>query len=93
MCSSDLLETVVGWMATSTADLVGLGDRGRIAVGGQADLVAFDPEAPFTVDAAALAHKNPVSAFDGAALVGSVETVWQRGVSGGGLVGQLVARP
>ncbi|MGA1813044.1 allantoinase AllB [Frondihabitans sp. 4ASC-45] len=87
------LETVVGWMATSTADLIGLGDRGRIAVGAQADLVAFDPEAPFTVDAAALAHKNPVSAFDGAALVGSVETVWQRGVSGGGLVGQLVARP
>ncbi|MBF4577284.1 allantoinase AllB [Frondihabitans sp. VKM Ac-2883] len=87
------LETVVGWMATSTADLVGLGDRGRIAVGAQADLVAFDPEAPFTVDATALAHKNPVSAFDGAALVGSVETVWQRGVAGGGLVGQLVARP
>lgn len=87
------LETVVGWMATSTADLIGLGDRGRIAVGAQADLVAFDPEAPFTVDATALAHKNPVSAFDGAALVGSVQTVWQRGVSGGDLVGQLVARP
>jgi allantoinase len=89
------LETVIGWMATSTADLVGLADRGRIAVGAQADLVAFDPEAPFTVDAAALAHKNPVSAFDGSALFGGVETVWQHGAVAGSdasTAGRLIAR-
>ncbi|ROQ40109.1 allantoinase [Frondihabitans sp. PhB188] len=85
------LESVVRWMSTATSDLVGLSDRGRIAVGTQADLVAFDPDAAFTVDAARLAHKNPVSAFDGSELRGSVETVWQRGVVDAG--GRLVVRP
>lgn len=73
------LATVVRWMSTATSDLVGLSDRGRITVGAQADLLAFDPEATFVVDATSLAHKNPVSAFDGSELRGSVERVWLRG--------------
>ncbi|GAA4267522.1 allantoinase AllB [Frondihabitans peucedani] len=88
------LESVVGWMSGATAGLVGLADRGRIAVGARADLVAFDPEAEVTVSAAALAHKNPVSAFDGSRLRGSVERVWLRGepVDETAAAGQLLSR-
>ena len=89
------LESVVGWMCTATSALIGLGDRGTIRVGAQADLVAFDPDASFTVSAAALAHKNPVSAFDGSRLRGAVTGVWLRGVpvDEGAAAGRLLTRP
>jgi allantoinase len=68
------------WMASGPASLVGLVDRGSIAVGMQADLVRFAPEARFTVSAAALKHRNAVSAYDGRELVGEVRETWLRGV-------------
>jgi allantoinase len=74
------LPDVVRWMATAPADLVGLADRGRIAVGMQADLVRFAPDAAFTVSAASLHHRNPVSAYDRRELVGEVRETWLRGV-------------
>jgi allantoinase len=87
------LSSVVRWMATATADLVGLTDRGRIRVGARADLVAFAPDATVVVAAADLAHKNPVSAFDGTTLRGGVSHVWLGGelvapdaVTGGSLI-------
>ncbi len=55
-------------------------DRGRIAVGMQADLVRFAPDAAFTVSASSLRHRNPVSAYDGRELVGEVRETWLRGV-------------
>jgi allantoinase len=70
----------VRWMASGPASLVGLPDRGRLAVGMQADLVRFAPEAAFTVSAAALKHRNAVSAYDGRELVGEVRETWLRGV-------------
>jgi allantoinase len=72
---------VVDWMSTSTANFVGLSSKGRIEVGADADLVAFAPTAVFTVDAAALQHKNPVSAFDGRELTGVVRRTWLRGTA------------
>ena len=74
------LVDVVRWMASGPASLVGLVDRGSIAVGRQADLVRFAPEARFTVSAAALKHRNAVSAYDGRELVGEVRETWLRGV-------------
>jgi allantoinase len=74
------LVDVVRWMASGPAALVGLEDRGSIAVGMQADLVRFAPEASFVVSAAALRHRNPVSAYDGRELVGEVRETWLRGV-------------
>jgi allantoinase len=73
------LDRVLGWMSAATARFVGLDAKGRIAVGADADLVAFSPEASFTVRAEELRHKNPVSAFDGSQLFGRVETTWLAG--------------
>ncbi len=74
------LVDVVRWMASAPAVAVGLADRGRIAVGMQADLVRFAPDAAFTVSASSLRHRNPVSAYAGRELVGEVRETWLRGV-------------
>lgn len=74
------LADVVRWMATGTADRVGLAHKGRIAVGADADLVLFAPDEQFTVDVAALHHRNPVSAYAGRTLSGTVRGTWLRGV-------------
>ncbi len=74
------LVDVVRWMATATADRVGLGHKGRIEVGADADLVRFAPDEEFTVDVAKLHHRNPVSAYAGRRLVGVVRETWLRGV-------------
>jgi allantoinase len=66
-------------MATAPARQVGLPDRSRIAVGSQADLVVFAPDVEFTVDPARLLHRNPVSAYAGRTLAGTVRHTWLRG--------------
>jgi allantoinase len=73
------LERVLEWMSRGPADLVGLGAKGRIAVGADADLVAFAPSEAFTVHAQDLLHKNPVSAYDGRELRGVVRRTWLAG--------------
>jgi allantoinase len=73
------LADVVRWMATGPAALADLSGKGAIAVGADADLVAFDPDASFTVDVAELAHRNPVSPYHGRTLQGVVRDVWLRG--------------
>jgi allantoinase len=88
------LADVVSWMARRPADLVGLVRKGRIAVGADADLVAFDPEASFTVDPARLHHRNPVTPYAGKVLTGVVRTTWLRGrtVTGDAPRGVLLTR-
>jgi allantoinase len=75
------LPDVVRWMAEAPARRVGLGGKGRITLGADADLVRFAPDERFTVDASRLHHRNPVSAYDGRELVGAVRHTWLRGVS------------
>ncbi|YAL83472.1 allantoinase AllB [Dermacoccaceae bacterium W4C1] len=70
---------VVRWMSTGPADLVGLSGKGRIAVGAQADLIAYDPDARTRVDAPNLEHKNAVTAYQGLELSGLAQRVWLRG--------------
>ncbi|WP_432565392.1 allantoinase AllB [Kineococcus sp. SYSU DK003] len=73
------LATVVGWMSSATADLVGLADRGRIAAGNVADFAVFAPEQEWVVQAEALQHKNEVTPYAGRALRGAVRSTWRRG--------------
>jgi allantoinase len=73
------LARLAGWMATAPADRVGLAHKGRIAVDADADFAVFAPDEEWDVDAAALRHKNPVSAYDGRHLRGVVRQTWLRG--------------
>ncbi|MGX5658049.1 allantoinase AllB, partial [Geodermatophilus nigrescens] len=71
------LPQVVGWMAEAPARLAGLPGKGAIAVGRDADLVAFAPDEPFTVGR--LEHRNPVTPYAGRELTGVVRRTWLRG--------------
>ncbi len=59
--------------------MAGLPDRGVIAVGAPAHLVAFAPDQERVVDVHRLEHRNPVSPYDGATLAGVVRSVWLHG--------------
>ena len=73
------LERIVGWMSAGPARFAGLAAKGGIRVGADADLVAFAPDEKFTVDVAALQHKNRVSAYEGRRLTGVVRRTWLGG--------------
>ncbi|OIJ65184.1 allantoinase AllB [Streptomyces mangrovisoli] len=74
------LEDVVRWMSAHTARLVGLdGRKGAIAPGHDADFAVLAPDETFTVDPAALHHRNRVTAYAGKTLYGVVRSTWLRG--------------
>jgi allantoinase len=73
------LADVARWMSASPAQLAGLSNKGAIAKGKDADLVAFDPDARFVVDQAALSHKNKLSPYHARELHGVVRSTWLRG--------------
>lgn len=73
------LEDVSQWMARSTADLVGLGHKGRIAVGSDADFLVYDPIQTHMVSGRGLAHKNTITAYEGHEIRGTVVGAVLRG--------------
>ena len=78
------------WMSSAPAALAGLQRRkGAIAEGLDADFVIWDPEAHWTVDAAALLHRHPVTPYAGRRMRGQVVRTFVRGqlVFDGGIVG------
>jgi len=73
------LDHVSRWMSRSTADLVGLSGKGRIAVGADADFAVYDTGVDFRIEATRLAHRNPISAYDGLRYGGRVTRSVVRG--------------
>ncbi|MBP6678548.1 MAG: dihydroorotase [Paracoccus sp.] len=65
-------------MALNPAKRLGL-DAGRLAPGAPADLVLFDPDAPFVLDRFTLLSKSKNTPFDGARMEGRVLGTWVAG--------------
>ena len=84
-------ERLVDLLATTPARRFGLGRKGAIALGRDADLVLLDPEARTTVRAAELHHTSDYTPYEGIAVHGAVRRVLLRGrtiVDDGRYVGQ-----
>ena len=74
------LAQVAAWTCERPAALAGLGGRkGRIAAGYDADLVVFDPDLAFTVEATTLRQRHPLTPYRGHRLTGRVEQTILRG--------------
>jgi allantoinase len=68
------------WLCAAPAALAGI-DGGTIAPGWRADLVVWDPDATFVVDAGRLAQRHPITPYAGRTLQGVVRTTIVRGGS------------
>ncbi|SFH12664.1 dihydroorotase [Palleronia marisminoris] len=68
------------WRALSLTPARRLGlEGGRLSAGAPADLVLFDPDAPFVLDRSTLASKSKNTPFDGARMQGRVLGTWVGG--------------
>jgi allantoinase len=69
------------WLCEAPAKLAGLTQqKGTIALGCDADLVIWNPEAGFKVDPAQLHHRHKLTPYAGRDLLGIVEATFLRGV-------------
>jgi allantoinase len=85
------LTDVARWMSEAPARLAGLPGKGGIAIGKDADLIAFAPDETFTVGR--LEHRNPVTPYSGLELDGVVRRTWLRGQPADGApIGRLLTR-
>lgn len=77
---NDYMDLPTLWRALSLAPAKRLGlDAGRLAVGAPADLVLFDPDAPFIMDRFKLQSKSKNTPFDGARMQGKVHATYVAG--------------
>ena len=65
-------------MALNPAKRLGL-PQGRLATGAPADLVLFDPDAPFVLDRFTLKSKSKNTPYDGTRMEGRVLATWVGG--------------
>ncbi len=74
-------ERIAEWMCAAPARLAGLeGRKGSIAVGCDADLVVWDPDAEATVRPEELQHRHKVTPYAGGVFAGAVLATYVRGV-------------
>jgi dihydroorotase len=80
LCHAGALGLPQLWRALSLNPARRLGlPGGRLAPGAPADLVLFDPDAPFVLDRATLASKSKNTPFDGTRMEGRVRATWVAG--------------
>ena len=73
------LADVARWMSEGPARLAGLGSKGCIAIGRDADFCVFAPDEATVVDPAECHHRNPGTPYDGRTLTGAVRFTILRG--------------
>lgn len=73
------VEAALASVTRIPADEFGLSEKGRLAIGVDADLVVADPKARFIVDEATLPSKSKWSPYHGRELRARPEKVWLRG--------------
>ena len=94
-------ERLADWMSKNPARLAGLHhSKGELAAGMDADIVVWDPNAEFTVEAANIFHRHKITPYDGEILRGKVQRtyvrgnlVFQNGNQMGAPIGKLLERP
>ena len=71
---------VTKWLCANPAKQVSLeSQKGAIAVGDDADIVIWNPDQQFTVDADTLHHRHKITPYDGETLSGVVQQTFLRG--------------
>jgi allantoinase len=74
------LRQLTDWLCTNPARQVSLATRkGSIYAGCDADIVIWNPEREFVVDAAKLEHRHKLTPYEGERLTGVVEKTFLRG--------------
>jgi allantoinase len=74
------LVDVSRWLCTNPATEVSMQSRkGAIAVGSDADIVIWDPDQEFVVDARSLLHRHKITPYNGERLSGVVQKTFLRG--------------
>jgi dihydropyrimidinase len=73
------LERMVDVVATGTARMFGLKNKGEVAVGKDADIVLFDPRQKFTITQSKLHMNIDYTPYEGMEITGMPVTVYSRG--------------
>ena len=74
------LDRLSEWLSTAPARLIGMAHRkGKIVGGFDADLVIWNPDERWTVDASKLEHRHKLTPYDGEQLFGRVVRTYVRG--------------
>ncbi len=73
------IEQLARWMSEAPAALAGLGRKGALSAGKDADVVVWDPEASFVVTRDRIVHKNKVTPYEGQTLFGVVRATYLHG--------------
>jgi dihydropyrimidinase len=74
------VERLVNLLATAPARRFGLGGKGALEVGRDADLVIFDPAARRTIQSTDLHQSSDYTPYEGLAVNGAVRDVFVRGL-------------
>ena len=73
------LADVARWICEGPARLARLPQKGRIAIGNDADFVVWSPDEAFVVDPSIIEHRHKITPYAGETLRGVVKETWLRG--------------